>query len=265
MNNETARQEAKTAQRRFLQVLEREFEYSPKEAQAILEEAEAYLSGRPGQFRPGQMRVTLTRYDAGHGQSLSQTAMQEVVWTIDAGNEDRAVLQAHGSEALRRVRIQRLLIEALEQGAIATQEDLAHVLHVSIRTIKRDCVALTQAGVYLPTRGNVRGIGRGQTHKAQIIGRWLSGETYDQLSLHTHHTASSISRYVQAFVRVVDLHLQGYVESEIALLLQLGQPLVREYLAVYRQHDAPASRQRLEEQRQRLLHAPDSHREKGAR
>jgi hypothetical protein len=265
MNNETARQEAKTAQKRFLQMLEREFEYSPKEAQAILEEAEAYLAGRPGQFRPGQMRVTLIRYDAGHGQGLSQTAMQEVVWTIDAGSEDRAVLQADGPETLRRVRIQRLLSEALEQGAIATQEDLATVLHVSVRTIKRDCAVLAQAGVYLPTRGNMRGIGRGQTHKAQIIGRWLSGETYDQLSLRTHHTASSISRYVQAFIRVVDLHLQGFAESQIALLLQMGQPLVREYLAVYNQHDAPVCRQRLEEQRQRLLYAPEPHRKKGAR
>ena len=79
-------------------------------------------------------------------------------------------MQQHGSPTLRRVRIQRLLDEALAQGAVATQEDLAQALHVSLRTIKRDCAAQAQE-VYLPTRGNLHGIGRGQTHKAQI-GRW---------------------------------------------------------------------------------------------
>jgi CRP-like cAMP-binding protein len=136
---------------------------------------------------------------------------------------------------------------------VATQEDVARVLNASLRTIKRDCAALQAQGIYLPTRGNVHGIGRGQTHKAQIIGRWLRGETYDQIALHTHHRPVSIQRYIQTFVRLVQLHTQGFSDSQIGLVLQISPALVQEYLAVYGQHDAPDCRERLQDQLLRRL------------
>ncbi|MEW5873535.1 MAG: DUF1670 domain-containing protein [Chloroflexota bacterium] len=252
---ELERLQAKTPQQRFLGVLERDFHYAPKVAEAILEEAESCLVGGTEKLRPGQVRVVLVRQGSGGGQPLSQTPTLEVTWTVDAGAEDRQVLARHGGQALRQVRLQRLLDEAVEQGAGATQEDLAQALHTSVRTIKRDFADLQKRGVYLPSRGNLQGIGRGQTHKAQIIGRWLQGETYDQLALHTHHCPASIQRYIKTFVQVVELHRQGFAESQIALLLQSGLPLVREYLAIYQQQASPACRERLETQLQRLNRA----------
>ena len=190
-NGSIARLEAKTPEQRFVRMLEQEFEFAPKIAQVILEEAQASLLGSPGEsLRPGQVRVILTKRDAGHGRALRETETTEVTWTADAGAEDQQIRQRHGQQALRRVRIQRLLLEALEQDAVATQEDLARMLNASLRTIKRDCAALQAQGIYLPTRGNVHGIGRGQTHKAQIIGRWLRGETYDQIAMHTQSSSS---------------------------------------------------------------------------
>jgi len=227
---EMERLQVKTPEHRFLSVLENEFHEPPRVARALLEEAQACLLGINQALRPGQMRVTLVRHDARHGRSLSGTPMTEVVWTIDAGLEDRQVLERHGRMALRRVQIQRLLTEALDQGGVATQEDLAHALHVSVRTIKRDCRWLQSRGIYVPTRGNLQGIGRGQTHKARIVGRWLQGETYDQIALHTHHSPTSIRRYIQTFVRVVHLHRQDFMDVQIALLLGIGIPLVAEYL-----------------------------------
>jgi len=256
------RLQAKTPEARLLHVLTEDYQQAPRVAQALLEEAKDCLLAHGATLQPGQIRVILARRDAGHGRSLGETARQEVTWTLDAGQEDLEVLRAHGLVALRRVRIQRLLDEALEQGAVATQEDLARVLLVSVRTIKRDCKALSEE-VLLPLRGNLKGIGRGQTHKAQIVGRWLGGETYDQLQLHSRHSLASIQRYVQAFVRVVDLHGQGFGEPEIALLLDMGQPLVREYLAIYDQYPAPEYRARVQEQIARLSRVPQG--KKGAR
>ena len=76
MNNQaTERLQAKTPGKRFLQVLEQEFHYAPKVAQAVLEEAQACLLGTPGSLRPGQVRVILTQYDARHGRALRDTSM----------------------------------------------------------------------------------------------------------------------------------------------------------------------------------------------
>ena len=238
----------KTPEQRFVRLLEHEFQFAPKIAQVILEEAKANLLGQPVQLGPGQIRVILAHRQAGHGRPLRETELVEVTWTIDAGAEDRQVKQRHGTQALRQVRLQRLLLEALAQDGVASQEDLAQALHVSLRTIKRDCQELQAQGLYLPTRGNLHGIGRGQTHKAQIIGHWLRGQTYDQIALRTHHSSTAIKRYVQTFVRVIELHQQAFSSGEISVLLQIGTALVREYLAVYEQNDQPGCRQRLDEQ-----------------
>jgi hypothetical protein len=205
--DEILRQQAKTREQHFLNQMANEFNYPPKIAQAILQEAQDCLLGQPGTLKPGQMRVVLLTRSAWHGQALQQTATKEVTWTVDAGQEDQEVKTQHGLAALRHNRIQRLLGEAIEQGAVATQEDLAQVLQVSVRTIKRDCAALQKQGISLPTRGNLHNIGRGQTHKAQIVRRWLLGETYDQVAFHTRHSLTCIKRYIQTFSRVLQLHL----------------------------------------------------------
>jgi hypothetical protein len=213
------------------------------------------LEGKAGHLKTGQMRVLLARQKAASGQMLDQISQVEVTWTVDAGAEDVTVMREHGLTGLRLVRIQRLLDEALEQGALATQEDLARALHTSLRTIKRDFAELNSKGLYLPSRGYMKGIGRGQTHKAQIIRRWLHGETYDKLSLNSHHAVSSINRYVKTFVQVVRLQKEEMSINQIALLLQIGAPLVRDYLDVYEHIAEPECRERLEEQLTRLCGA----------
>ena len=53
-------------------------------------------------------------------------------------------------------------------------------------------------------------------------------------------------------MRVITLHREGFAVNEIGLLVGKGQPLVREYLAIYRQHDTRACRARLKAQLERL-------------
>jgi hypothetical protein len=251
-NDQIQRLQAKSREQRFLNMMQQEFNFAPKIAQAVLAEVQDCLLGRHGQLQPGQMRVVLLQSNAAHGRSLQQAATKEVTWTVNAGEKDHQTEQEQGREALRHVRIQRLLNEALEQGATATQEDIAAALQVSVRTIKRDCAKMAKQGISLPTRGNLKGIGRGQTHKAQIVGRWLQGETYDQIELHTRHSLNCIRRYIQTFARVIQLQRQALSLGEISLTLQISQALVKEYLAVYQQNDTPFCRQRLEQQLERL-------------
>ncbi|MCP4933400.1 MAG: DUF1670 domain-containing protein [bacterium] len=252
---EIERVKAKTPEQRFMNVMTQEFNHAPRIAQAIFAEAQECLLGQAQNLRPGQIRKILLKREVGHGQALSQSETLEVTWTVDAGQEDYEIEQRDGVGALRRTRIQRLLDEALSQGAVASQEDLGRVLNVSVRTIKRDCAYLKEQGVLVPTRGKLKGIGRGQTHKAQIVGRWLQGETYDQIARRTHHSLICVKRYVQAFARVINLSQKEMTNEEIGLLLQMSSHLVDDYLAIYAQNDTPFSRQRLQEQLERLTQA----------
>lgn len=96
---------------------------------------------------------------------LGALSKVEVTLTLDAEEEDLDVLSKYGRKALRRVRILRLVEETLNQGGILTQEDLARILNVDVRTIKRDIAHLRASGYLIHTRGQIKGIGRGKSHK----------------------------------------------------------------------------------------------------
>ncbi len=250
--NITQRLSVKTPEQQFLNKLEQEFEFAPRVAGAILQEAKECLLGQEEPMSPGQKRVFLTKRGARHGRPLREVEKVEVFWTIDAGPEDMEIGKKEGAIGLRRARIERLLEEALVQGAAATQEDLAWALNVDTRTVRRDCAWLRAEGKEVATRGNLQGIGRGQTHKRQILARWLAGETYDQITLQCHHNAASVARYIQGLVRVVHLTKEGFSPDEVALLLPMSCSLVAEYLAVYEENDTALARRRLTDHRRRI-------------
>ena len=74
--------QAKSREQRFLNMMEQEFNFAPKIAQAILTDAQDCLLGLPVHLKPGQMRVVLLKQGAAHGRSLRQTATKEGVCFI---------------------------------------------------------------------------------------------------------------------------------------------------------------------------------------
>lgn len=124
-----------------------------------------------------------------------------------------------------------------------TQEDLARALAVDSRTIRRDVRILKEEGHALATRGQLKGVGRGQTHKVRIIQLWLDREGYDKIARWLHHSPQAIKRYVNTFLRIVSLHEKGTAAAEIAFLTKTTARLVADYLAVYEAAQAIPHRQ----------------------
>jgi transposase len=245
----------KSAEASFLHVLQSEFDLSYREAREVVSTAREILGlDHPtGQVRAGQVRVVVARVDAPFGPPLGETARVEVTLTVDAGGEDAEVQAREGRERLRQGRILRILDEALEQGGVLTEEDLARVLHVTRRTIERDVRALREAGHLIQTRGQIKGVGRGQTHKVRIIELWLDREGYDKIARWVHHSPQSLKRYIHTFLRVVTLHRQGQAETEIAFLVGASVKLVQDYVAIYEQaQDCTHRREKLEEELARV-------------
>ena len=143
--------------------------------------------------------------------------------------------------------------EALAQGGVLTQEDLARVLGVEPRTIRRDIQVLKREGHLIPTRGQVKGVGRGQSHKVKIIELWLDRQGYDQIARRVYHSPQAIKRYVSAFLRMVVLHRQGTAAADIAFVTHTSERLVQDYLGVYEQaQQIPARAEKLVEELARV-------------
>jgi hypothetical protein len=242
----------KTLDQRFQHELETGFEIAPRVAQGILNLAKEVFGLDSGaandyQLRPGQIRQVVAASSAVHGPPLAQTDMVTVTWTIDAGEEDLTVLREYDHVALRRVRILRLIEEALEQGGVPTQEDLARALQVSVRTIRADIAALKATGYAVTTRGMLQGAGRGQTHKVVIVELYLKRFTYSEIMRRTHHSSQSIKRYLQSFSRVVMLTRKGLNKQEINHAVGISEKLTQEYLDLYQRYDLPEYQGRLDE------------------
>jgi predicted ArsR family transcriptional regulator len=241
----------KTPEGAFLRVLVEEFGFSPRVSRELLHVGQEMLAGGVSALavRPGQVRLVVASFQAPFGPPLAEVEKVEVTLTVDSGAEDAEVRQRDGLTGLRRGRILRLAEEALAQGGVLTQEDLARALSVEPRTIRRDIQALKAVGHLIATRGQVKGVGRGQTHKVKIIELWLDRQGYDQIARRLYHSPQAIKRYVSTFLRVVVLHRQGAEVADIAFLTHSSARLVRDYLAVYEQaQQAPHRAEKLAEE-----------------
>ncbi|MGH2667731.1 MAG: DUF1670 domain-containing protein [bacterium] len=244
----TERLAEKTVERQFLYELETDFELAPAASRAVLATAQQVLLASGGEPRQGQMRVTVVSVEEPSGKPLAAMKKVSVVATVDAGLEDLEVLRDFGVQGVRRARVLRMTEEAVDQGGVLTQEDLARLCQSDVRTIRRDVGALRGEGHWVPTRGAVKEIGRGQSHKAKIVEMYLRRMTYSEIVRRARHAASSVKRYVETFGRVVVLWEKGVREAgEIGFIVGVSERLAREYLGLRERYDTAEYRDRIEE------------------
>jgi Mn-dependent DtxR family transcriptional regulator len=255
-----SRLSVKSQEHIFLDELENSFELSPKEARGILDSAKTVFNlegvSHPGNIRPGQIREIVLTKDASAGKPLSQLKKVEI--------EDLDVLSKYGRVALREARILRLMEEALDQEGILTQEDLSRILKVDVRTIKRDIAHLRKQGYLVHTRGQIKGIGRGKSHKVAIIELYLQRYTYTEISWRTRHSPFAIKRYLTTFSRMINLKRKGVVPEEIAFLLGISSHLAEEYLRLYQKYNLPQYQDRIEDISSLSSYVPQLSLKKGA-
>jgi hypothetical protein len=240
----------KTIERQFLYELEKDFELAPATSRAILASAQQVLVPfwDGSEIREGQMRMTVVSAREPAGKALSEMKKIGVVLTIDGGIDDLEIQRRFGLQGMRRARLLRVTEEAKDQGGVLTQEDLARVLQTCVRTIRRDVAALRSDGYWVPTRGTVQEMGRGQSHKAKIVELYLRRQTYTEIMRRTRHSAGAIKRYVETFGRVVVLWEKGVQDvGEIAYLVGISERLAGEYLKLRKRYDCLPYRDRIEE------------------
>jgi hypothetical protein len=170
------------------------------EASAILDTV--YRVYRPyfetsGTLKPGQILFQVVSVETSPNTPLAEGKQVTVTLTLDAGPEDLRVRQKQGVQALRRHRMQRICIEAFQQGGLLTIEDLANRLfNCGQRTLSRDLETFRQQGIVLPLRSTIKDMGRSITHRSLIIQQWLKGMEYSEIARNTHHGIQSVQNYV---------------------------------------------------------------------
>ncbi len=234
MEKKIERQKCKSSEGEFIFELRNNYELSPKMSESILESAKRCLI-RDNILKEGEIEVSVISIEERSGRIIEGLRKQRVRLIIDNGMEDTEIQRSCGRIGLRQVRIQRITEEAIEQGGVLSQEDLSKYLSCGIRTIKRDISSIKRSGVEVITRGVLHNIGRGQTHKVQIVGLYLEGKTFSEIRLRTHHSPGAIKRYLQDFIRVMMSLYHGIEESSVSSVSGLSENLVRQYSELFKQ------------------------------
>ncbi|MBK9233843.1 MAG: DUF1670 domain-containing protein [Anaerolineae bacterium] len=72
----------------------------------------------------------------------------------------------------------------------------------SLATIKRDVHELRQQDLRV-RHGQVKDIGKGVSHKVQIVGDYLAGYTFSEIESAAASSIGAIRRYCDDFVRII--------------------------------------------------------------
>jgi len=228
------RLQAKSPEEAIVEQISRDFNLAPFMAKTQFEQMRQYFEHYFGLERDvGQMIVLAVSADDPPGRPMSECKRVPVNLTVDSADDLEALRR--GISALRRSKIQRLTREAQEQGALLTQEDLARLLCACRSTIKRDIAHLRSEGVDVPTRGQMKDIGRGVSHKTCIVRDWLAGYTFSEIKRRRWHALGSIERYCLDFQRVAGLHVHGLSVAQIRVSIGLSERLIQEYLDLFRE------------------------------
>lgn len=235
----------KTREHEFVDKLEREFEFSPRESRGVLEVVEEmFFDNR--EIGAGQIEYTCVSAKEGPGKPIEEMKKVRVTLTKEQMS-DREVQARLGESAMRKVQILRMTEEAYDQEGLLTQEDLGRIVGVSSRTIRRDVEELMRQKVKLYLRGLQRDIGKGISHKVWIVGLYLVWKTYSEIERITGHSVGAIKAYLNDFSRVLMARERGIRSAkEIGFYIGRTERLVKEYLSLI------AAAERDSQQRKRL-------------
>lgn len=236
-----ARLQAKSPEEAIIEQISRDFNLAPFMARTQFKQMQQYFAQYFELTREvGQLSFLAVSADSPPGRAIGACKRVTVRLTLDSADDLEALSQ--GVATLRRGKIQRLTREAQEQGALLSQEDLARLLCASRSTIKRDIDWLRKGGVDVPTRGQIKDIGKGVSHKSQIVSDWLAGYSFSQIKTRRWHSIAAIERYCTDFQRVVRLQERGLSLADIRLSTGLSERLLKEYLNLYAQIKAEPDR-----------------------
>lgn len=200
----------------------------------ILNVVEYYYRYSDNSFlKPGQMvwHAVPTNELPAKGKSIYQTALKPVVLDIISEGDIEDMNKPLHHRQIRLKRVERWTQQAFEQGALLSQLDLAVLLSVNEFTAGnyvREYQSLY--GRTLPTRGNIQQIGRGQTHKKEIISDYLNGYLVPTICQRTNHSKDAVERYIRDFEAIKLLNSKFDDLNTISLVTRLSKSVVSQYI-----------------------------------
>lgn len=228
------RLKSKEARAAIVQKLGTEFNLTPIIAEAFYQQVAQYFQEHANVvLSSGEIAYEAVAADEPAGKHIRLTRKVTARLRLLDFNADLDVLADYGLAGLRRHRLARLTRQAYDQGALLSYEDLAMLLTTSPSTVRRDVYQLRHQGQFIMTRGMKQDMGPGLSHKTLIVDLYFKGYPFTDIERQTNHSETSVKRYLADFIQVATLYRQDFAPSQIRLIAQKSERLVREYIGLY--------------------------------
>lgn len=227
--------------------LQQGYNLSPVEAMVLAQRLQELVDEQTGWSRQqGQISYQAIAMDEPPGKPLSLCHKVPVHLTVMAEG-DTQLWASEGPIALRRVRVHRLTYEALMQGGALSQEDVACLLGVSLKTVKRVVAFYREQDQRLPTRGEIQDMGRGVSHKIPVIRKYVQDLSFSRISQHLgKHGIPSMIRYLRHFALVMILEERGLTPAQMQSVIGISENLIEQYRQLYVELNISEHRRALE-------------------
>lgn len=165
-------------------------------------------------------------------RSIKDCEMLPVKLTMVA-RDDLEYQAKHGLKELVKRVMARVAEEALRQGAALSTEDIAFLLRISDRTVKRYKKELAASGTIVTLRGDTADMGPASTHCSRVVELYLQGYPETVIAERLKHELSNVESYIRDFARVGVLLSEGYDAGSAGRIVQLSKGKVRAIQALY--------------------------------
>ena len=79
-------------------------------------------------------------------------------------------------------------------------------------------------------------MGRGTTHKTQILDLYLNGYQFSEIEKRTHHSETAVKRYIQDFCKIILLQFKHFTVDQIRISTGFSNRLIGEYINLYKKY-----------------------------
>jgi hypothetical protein len=136
----------------------------------------------------------------------------------------QALAQGTSFLNLRRGRLARLLDQALAQGGVLAQTDLAALTLTSEQQVGSDIAQVQRT--------------ERRSHKVQVARLLEAGYLEPEICrrLSPTHSLRSVEHYAQLYKNVLKLLEQGFAPAEISSILSLNRSLLNQYIHIVKEH-----------------------------
>lgn len=170
----------------------------------------------------------------GYRKSLLDTKLNTCIVSLFTDSDIELKNKGMTAREIKKQKIKRILLEAIKQNVVFSNQDVAYIVNLSAGTISKYIREIEEEeNILLPRRGTIHDLGPTISHKVFILKKIkIESKTIEQTCRETHHSKEAVNRYLTDFENIKLLYEKEFSVDEIQKATKKSKKLIQEYIEI---------------------------------